>query len=413
MTHGLQCTHCGAVYPFQLHYLCLACQWPLKVTYNGPAGVAPQQLATNGIWRHSRSLPPVRAGRRVSLGEGNTPLLSVTRLTEARQLGDVHVKNEGLNPTGSFKDRGSAVAASTALEFSIGTVVCSSTGNAGISVAAYAAAAGLRAVVLAGENADQGKLGLISGYGAQVVRVKGTVSAAYSLARQASASWRWMNVTSTFVNPFSVEGHKSVAFEVLEQLGRVPDYVIVPVSVGPLLVGIFSGFLELRQAGLSNRLPRMVAAQASRCAPLALAFERGDDRVVRWEGPVDTVAGGIADPLEGYEQEATYALQVVRESGGCIVACDDDAILDAQARLASEEGILAEPTGAVSIAALQRLHADYRVDHAQIVSVVTGTGLKNVAALPPAAPAAEVIEPGLRELEAFLESERTYRHGLA
>jgi threonine synthase len=349
----------------------------------------------------------------VSLGEGNTPLLRLTKLAEASQLGEVHVKNEGLNPTGSFKDRGTAVAASMAREFGVGTVVCSSTGNAGISVAAYAAAAGLRAVVLAGENADQAKLRLISGFGAQVVRVKGTVSAAYSLACRASASWRWMNVTSTFVNPFAVEAHKSVAYELLEQLGQVPEYVVVPVSVGPLLAGMYSGFREMKEAGLSNRLPRMVAAQASRCAPLALAFERGDERVARWEGSADTVAGGIADPLEGYEQEATYTLRVVRESGGCIVRCDDDAILDAQARLAAEEGILAEPTGAVAIAALRRLQSDYGLDRAQIVSVVTGTGLKNAAAQFQAAAPMEAIEPRLPELQAFLESERKHHHGLA
>ena len=406
MTHGLQCTQCGEAYPLELRYLCPACQWPLKVTYAGMAPEAAQMPAGGGIWRHARSLPPAGGGNRVSLGEGNTPLLRLTKLDEARQLGEVHVKNEGLNPTGSFKDRGSAVAASMALEFGIGTVVCSSTGNAGISAAAYAAAAGLRAVVLAGENTDQGKLRLISEYGARVVRVKGTVSTAYSLACRASASWRWMNVTSTFVNPFSVEGHKSVAYELLEQLGRVPDYVVVPVSVGPLLVGIFAGFLELREAGLSSRLPRMVAAQASRCAPLARAFDRGDDRVARWEGPVDTVAGGIADPLDGYEQEATYTLRVVRESGGCIVRCDDDSILDARARLAAAEGILAEPTGAVSIAALQRLQRDYRLDRAQVVSVVTGSGLKSAAVPPPTVASAAAIEPELPELKSFLEGER-------
>lgn len=403
---GLRCTNCAFSYPLELHYHCEQCGFPLAVTYERSEleqGPSPEEAI--GVWRYGRSLPTVRPEHRISLGEGGTPLLEVPRLGESMGFERLLVKNESTNPTGSFKDRPTAVGVSMARELGIDTVVCSSTGNAGMSLAAFAARAGLRAVVLASDRMPRSKIAPIAIHGADVVRVRGSVSDAFRLAHEAAQAWGWMNLTSTFLNPFTVEGNKTVAYELAAQLHGVPDYILAPVSVGALPVGIFRGFTELRESGLVDRVPKLIAVQASRCAPLAAAFERGDDRVEAWHGPADTIAAGIADPLEGYEQDGSYALRVIRESGGLVLACGEDEILAAGRALVEQEGIFAEPTGAVAVAALpELLRREALSPLSTVVAIVTGHGLKAPAALASPDKTEPSIEPNLAELEAALSS---------
>jgi threonine synthase len=301
---------------------------------------------------------------------------------------DLFVKNEGQNPTGSFKDRPTAIGVSMALSFGLDTVAISSTGNAGASLAAYAARAGLRALIFVTDRMPPAKLAQMVMHGAQIVTVRGSLSDAYWLARKASIEWKLMNLTSTFLRPYGVEGDKTVAFELFQQLGRAPDWIVIPVSVGPLLVGIYKGFQELRRRRLVEALPRMVAAQAAACAPIARAFQRGDECVQRWDGPADTVAGGIADPLAGYEPDGSYTLRVVRESDGLATASSDEDILTATHALAREEGIFCEPTGAVSLAALDQVkNGPFFSAEQLVVCLATGHGLKQVRAFEGADPA--------------------------
>jgi threonine synthase len=382
---ALRCTNCGREYEPPLGYRCERCGSPLTLVYESeraPAGGARWDGAGEGLWRWHAALPDVAPANRVSLGEGDTPLVHARRIGAAHGLDGVFVKSEGVNPTGSFKDRPTAVGVSTALELGMSTVVASSTGNAGASLAAYAARAGLRAVVVASATSPDAKVAPIVSHGAQVVRIGGSVSHAAELAHTAALRWGWLNVTSTFLNPYTVEGNKTVAYELAAQLGRAPDYVVVPVGVGPLLVGIHRGFRELQRWGIVDRVPRMVAVQAARCAPIARAFERGEDVVGAWHGPYDTVAGGIADPLHGYERDATFALRVVRASGGVVLACSEREIVAATLALAEDEGIFSEPTGAAAIAALAQLRERCATGpDTCVVCLATGHGLKDPAAL--------------------------------
>jgi threonine synthase len=402
---GLRCVNCGREYNLDLHYQCEACSFPLEVVYaSPPRDELLESPSEPGIWRWQASLPEVGVENRISLGEGSTPLVHAARLSERTGIPQLYIKNEGQNPTGSFKDRPTAMGVSVARSFGIDTVVVSSTGNAGASLAAYAARAGLRALVFVTDRTPAAKLVQMALHGAQIVTVRGSLSDAYWLARNAAIEWGWMDLTSTFLCPYTVEGDKTVAYELFTQLGAVPEWIVIPVSVGPLLVGIFRGFQELVFRGLADRLPRMVAAQALGCAPIARAFAQKAEAVYAWEGSSATIAGGIADPLDGYEQDGTYTLRVVRQSGGLATASSDDEILQATRLLARTEGIFSEPTGAVSLAALQPLSKSERFSADQrIVCVTTGHGLKQVRSFEGEMKLPEPIDPSLPALERFLD----------
>lgn len=402
---GLRCLNCGQEYSLGLLYQCAHCQFPLEVCYEALRGDRMvEAVGKQGIWRYGPLLPTLLEKEEVSLGEGNTPLLHARRLGERIGLPNLFIKNEGQNPTGSFKDRPTAVGVSMALTFGLKTVTVSSTGNAGASLAAYAARAGLHALIFVTDRTPPAKLVQMVLYGARVVTVQGSLSDAYWLARNASVEWDWMNLTSTFLSPYGVEGDKTVAYELYQQLGGAPDWIIVPVSVGPLLVGIYKGYQDLKKLGLIERLPRMVAAQSSACAPIARAYQHGDEYVRPWEGLTDTVAGGIADPLIGYEQDGTYTLRVIRNSNGAATASTDVEILEATQTLARDEGIFSEPTGAVSLAALNQLKNNPSFDPEQVVvCLVTGHGLKQVRAFEEQIRLPEAIEPTLEALSALLK----------
>jgi threonine synthase len=382
----LRCTGCGMEHAVGVRYHCDACGFPLTVEYEQGGEAPAADPSQPGIWRWHRSLPAVAPQHRVSLGEGGTPTLDAPSTAACIGVRTLGLKVEGANPTGSFKDRPSALGVSLALQTGARTVVVSSTGNAGASVAAYAARAGLRAVVLASATAAPTKLGSVALHGAEIVRVAGTVSDAFALAHDAAQTWGWLNLASTFVNPYLVEANKTVAYELHAELGEtVPDVILVPVSVGPLLVGIHRGYAELLRAGLVDRVPRMVAVQAAACAPLVDAFDAAAERVAEWSRSADTIAGGIADPLRGYADDASYALREIRASGGFAIACSEQEILGAQRELAEQEGVFAEPTAAVALAGLS---AGVRrgwigpEDHA--VCLLTAHGFKQ----PPPAPSA-------------------------
>ncbi|MGE0724651.1 MAG: threonine synthase [Alphaproteobacteria bacterium] len=370
----LACVDCGAAHPPDMRYSCAACGGILEVrSPQGLAGASPAR----GIWRHGAALPIGDPAAIVSLGEGDTPLLRADRLAAAIDgfEGTLWIKDETVNPTGSFKDRAVSVAVSRARELGLPGIVCASSGNAGASAAAYAARAGMPCVVVVPERTPDEKIVQIAGYGATLLRVAGHYSVSYRAGLDLAERRGFANTTTTYLNPYGVDGLRTAGFELADAFaGGAPDWVVVPTGAGPLVKGVVHGFRE--RAG---RSPAIVAVQAEGCAPIARAFDAGARTVDAW-GPPTTFASGISDPLIGYERDGTHTLDLVRATGGIALAVSDDRIREAMRLLARREGILAEPTGASSIAAVIHLAAAGRLaPGARVVAMVTGHGFKDLA----------------------------------
>jgi threonine synthase len=290
-------------------------------------------------------------------------------------MSKVYLKNDGQNPTGSFKDRGMTVAITRAVAIGAKRVLCASTGNTSASMAAYAAKAGLRAIVLIPKGKiAMGKLLQAVVHGAKILQVEGNFDRALERARQMTAGRRGLYLVNS-INPYRIEGQKTLAFEVWEQLGRkVPDAVFVPVGNAGNISAIWKGFQELRRLKLASRTPRMIGVQASGAAPLADAYAKGLERVISWPNP-ETVASAIRI---GAPASWKKALRAVRESNGAIIRASDEEITTAQRLLANHEGIFAEPASAASIAGLAKAKKMSLVKSPElIVCVITGHGLKD------------------------------------
>ncbi|MBI4279705.1 MAG: threonine synthase [Armatimonadetes bacterium] len=404
-THAV-CTECGRRHALERVYRCESCGAPLDVQYQyadiSPAAFDPTcGSRADGIWIH-HDLLPASASYAVTLGEGRTPLLRCERIGQLLGLSCLLAKDETRQPTGSFKDRPLSVAVSRARELGVDTVTTASSGNAAASMVAYAARAGLRAVVFVPSHTPASKLLQIAASGAKIVRVTGSVSDSMALAHTSAREFGWYNVTTTFENPYSVEGDKTVAYEIAADLGwRAPRWIIVPVGAGPLLAGIWKGFCEMQRAGLVNMLPRMVAAQAAGCAPIARAFRAGAGVVLPWDSP-RTIASGIQDPLAGYSQDGTYTLKIVRQSLGTAVAVSDEAILRAIRLMDEAEGLYMEPSAGAAVAALTDLLQDGSMASGdEVVVVSTGHGLKQPFATENELQDIPEISPTLQSLRAL------------
>lgn len=323
----------------------------------------------------------------MTLGEGGTPLVDAAGLL---------IKNEAQNPTGSFKDRPVAVATTMARELGLEGLLCASTGNTAAAVAAYGARAGLPVRCLVPAGTPAAKLAQARAAGARLVLVDGGYSDAWALAASAAERFGWANLTSTYVNPYMLEGDKTVGFELFEQLdGRTPDWIVVPVGAGPLLAGIGQAWDELRARGVAGDGPRLLGVQAAACAPIARAFEAGTERVSAWDGPARTAASSIADPLRGYEADGTRTLRAIRASGGAAIGVSEARIAGATARLARDEGLLAEPGAGAALAGAEAALEQGLLGAGDLtVLVLTGHGLKDIGALAAEAGEIPVVEPG-------------------
>ena len=317
------------------------------------------------IERYREHLPVSESTPVVDLREGSTPLVRSRNIGPALGLKELYFKYEGLNPTGSFKDRGMAVAVAKAIEEGARVLVCASTGNTSASAAAYAASQRLRAIVVvpAGEIALN-KLSQALMYGAKVVALRGNFDAALNVVRELADQYPVALVNS--VNPYRIEGQKTAAFEIVDELGEAPDYLALPVGNAGNITAYWKGFREYHAGGVSSRLPRMVGAQAEGAAPIV----RGR--------PVEhpkTVASAIKIGNPASWEGATTARD---ESGGVIDAVSDTEILAAQVRLASTEGLFAEPASVAPLALLFRLVREGKVERdSTTVVVLTGSGLKD------------------------------------
>ena len=405
---GLRCRECGRSYPAEALHVCEFCFGPLEVAYDYEAiaaAVTRESVAAGPptIWRYAALLPAQAEGA-VDLGAGCTPLVRADRLAAELGLGELWIKNDTMNPTGSFKDRVTSVAITKARELGFKVAACASTGNLANAVAAHAARAGMRSFVFIPSDLEQQKVITTAVYGTTLVAIDGTYDEVNRLCAELTSehpSWAFVNVN---VRTYYAEGSKTLAFEVAEQLGwRAPDHVVVPIASGSQLTKIHKGFQELHRAGLLDEPPatRVSGAQAAGCAPVATAFAEGHD-FVRPVRP-DTIAKSLAigNPADG-----PYALDVVRATGGAIGAVSDTEIVEGIRLLARTEGIFAETAGGVTIATLARLAGDGVVRRDErVVAFVTGNGLKTLDAVAGVVGPTATIKPTLEAFAAAVDTE--------
>jgi len=385
--NGYRCTACSAEQSAEFAgFVCPVCDGNLDITYDY-SGIEPGFGDDEGMFRYASLLPCSVPGAALPLKIGDTPLYHATRLGASLGLENVWLKDETGNPSSSIKDRASAVALQRATETGADTVAVASTGNAGSSTACLAAAMGLRAVVFVPEKAPAAKLTQSLAYGAEVLAVRGSYDDAYDLCLQACAERSWFN-RSTGFNPFTREGKKTASFEIWEQLGRAPDRIIVPTGDGNILSGIWKGWRDLHAAGLIDRLPRIDCAQSEGSAAICHAIEsiRKNGTIPDWTSlDIESVAAStVADSISvDQPRDGLAAVRAVIESGGEAVIVSDAEILAAIGELAATAGVFAEPAAAAPWAATKQLAANSLVDKDEaVVLLVTGNGLKDIAAVP-------------------------------
>ena len=380
MTHQ-ECINCGSKYAVdEIVYFCKKCGDLLEIKYDYDVLTralekSEWEKAPLSVWRYKDFMPINDFSKIVSLNEGGTGLHPCPRLGKQLGVRRLYVKNEGENPTGSFKDRGMTVGVTKAVELGVKSVICASTGNTSASLAAYAAKAGLQCTVLipSGKIA-YGKLAQAMIYGAQVLQVRGNFDQALDIVLKLSETHRSIYLLNS-INPFRIEGQKSLAYEICDQLSQEsPDRVIVPVGNAGNISAIWKGFTEFHTLGFIGQLPKMTGIQAVGAAPIARAIKNGSDKIVPvWKPETIATAIRIGAPVSWKK-----AVNAIRNSHGTAETVTDTEILDAQKMLAQLEGLFVEPASASSIAGLKKLIANGEVDKDEcIVCVVTGHGLKD------------------------------------
>ena len=378
---NLECSGCNTKYSHkQVHTFCPLCQSPLVARYNLDAvrqKVDRDQVShrPKGMWRWHELLPILNVENQVSLGEGDTALLSLPRIGNSLGLTNLYVKEESSNPTGSFKARGLASAISKAKELGIKKVIIPTAGNAGGAMAAYAARAGLRAHIFMPKDTPFANIEESRIAGAEVVLVDGLISEAAGLAGEKARNEGWFDL-STFKEPYRMEGKKVMGFELAEAFGwELPDVIVYPTGGGTGLVGMWKAFDELEALGwLKNtKRPRMVAVQADGCAPVVKAFEEKASFCDFWLG-AHTLASGLRVPKSFADH---MILHDIYASDGIAVAVSDEAILEAQSEMATQEGIFAAPEGAATLTAVKELlKTNWIQPEEKVVIFNTGSGLK-------------------------------------
>lgn len=400
---GLKCRECARSYPAEALHVCEWCFGPLEVVYDYEAiaaTVSRERIAAGpkSMWRYADLLPASPEGA-VDLGAGFTPLVRADRLAAELGLFELWLKNDTVNPTGSFKDRVVSVALTKARELGFKVAACASTGNLANAVAAHAAHAGMRSVVFIPANLEKAKVVTTAVFGGTLVALQGNYDDVNRLCAELASeypSWAFVNVN---VRSYYAEGSKTLAFEVAEQLGwRTPDHVVVPVASGSQLTKVAKGFRELHQVGLLDDEPsvRISGAQAEGCAPVAQAFAAGANliRPVKPSGIAKSLA--IGNPADG-----AYALDEVRSSGGAVAAVSDAEVVEGIRLLARTEGIFAETAGGVTVGVLAKLAASGVVKpNEKVVALITGNGLKTIDAVAGDCGPTVTIEPNLQAFQA-------------
>ena len=407
---GLKCVLCGAEYDVEeVLYVCPrhGDEGILDVVYDYDLigrRLTKDHLArdqqTKSIWRYADLLPIADPSLAPPLQVGWTPLYRARRLEERLGLRYLWVKDDGRNPTASFKDRASAVGVVKALELGRQVITCASTGNAASSLAGIAASVGLTTYIFVPQTAPQAKVAQLLIFGANVIMVEGTYDQAFDLCLEASKEYGWYS-RNTAYNPYLSEGKKTAALEICEQLEwKAPDRIFVAVGDGCIIGGLWKGLKDLLALGFIDRMPKLMGVQAEGAAPLVRAWREGTEEVE----PIvpDTLADSIA---VGVPRDRIKALRAVRETGGEYVAVSDEEILDAMRVLARGAAVFAEPAGATGFAGLAKLVREGRIDpEERIVVLVTGNGLKDVASAIKATGQPHLIEPTMEALRRLMEN---------
>jgi threonine synthase len=379
----LECSRCGELFDAdRVQSYCKKCDAPLLPRYDlekarGEIDRERMRSRGSGLWRWREVLPVCSPHNIVTLGEGDAPVLAAPRLGQRYQLKNLYLKDESVNPTGTFKALGLSVAISRAVELGITNVVIPSAGNAGGALAAYAARAGIQAHVYMPADTPKANMIETMTYNAKVELVDGLIDDAARLAQEQADAEGFFDV-STFKEPYRVEGKKIMGYEVAEFFHwALPDVILYPTGGGTGLVGMWKAFAEMETLGwLENaKKPRMVSVQAQGCAPVVKAFEEGTETCEVWEN-AETLATGLRVPKSFADR---LILTALRESGGTAIAVSDQDIFDAQNELAVTEGIFASPEGAATLAGLKHLvKAGWVQTDENIVLFITGTGLKYI-----------------------------------
>ena len=378
---GAKCTICGRVSPAEPDTTtCPHCGGILDIEYDYDyvRDCFQKRLLSERndptMWRYLELLPVEGTGSRPRLRVGGSPLYRAEALGKKLGIRELWIKDDGQNPTASLKDRASAMAVIKAGEAGKTTIACSSTGNAASSLAGNAAAAGLSTFIFVPSRAPKGKVAQLMMFGATVILVEGSYEDTFRVSAQAIDRWGWYNRNAA-INPYLMEGKKTVSLEIAEQLGfNMPDWVAVSVGDGCTIGGVWKGFRDLYSAGLIDRLPRIISVQASGCCPINTAAAAG---TMEWVPQAeDTLADSIA---VGVPRNPVKALNAIREANGVVVNVSDEEILAAMRLLGATSGVFAEPAGATGTAGVKKaLELGLIERDASVVSIVTGNGLKDV-----------------------------------
>jgi len=373
-----KCVKCGKEYRAEPNTTICSCGGILDIQYDydyAKARMTPHTLAQRPLtmWRYREILPVEETTPDTQLRVGWSPLYEEKKLASQFGIKSLYVKDDGQNPTASLKDRASAMAVAKAWEAGADTIACSSTGNAASSLAGNAAAAGLTTYIFVPSRAPKGKIAQLMIFGAHVITVEGSYEDTFRLSAEAIDHWGWYNRNAA-INPYLVEGKKTVSLEICEQLGfKSPDFVALSVGDGCTIAGVWKGFKDLYAMGLIDHLPRLISVQAQGCCPLNRSIQTGKP----WE-PMEenTLADSIA---VGVPRNPDKALNAIRESNGIAINVSDEEILDAMRLLGRTCGVFGEPAGVTGTAGLKKacelglIPAD-----AAVVSIITGNGLKDV-----------------------------------
>lgn len=401
---SLICRECKKEYKPQFRYICEDCFGPLDVKYIYPNNIKRELFESRKektYWRYFELLPIRDKNNIVSINSGFTPLQKSTNLSTDLRLKSLYIKNDSVNPTFSFKDRPAGVAVSRAKEINLKAVGCASTGNLASATAAHAAVARLPCYIFAPADLEPVKISQALSYGAEFVAVDGTYDDANRVASVIGDS-KGIGIVNINMRPYYVEGSKTLAYEVAEQLNwQVPDYLVIPVGSGAMLNAICKGFEELSEIGLVNDVSnlKIIAAQPHGCSPIVDAFKSNSNEIFPVEKP-NTIAKSLAigDPGDGI-----YVLKRLKQYHGIAETATNQEIIEGILKLSKTEGIFTEPAGGVSVAVLQKLVESGKIDRdANIVCYVTGNGLKSTEAIINMLPKPHTVKPDVQMVSTII-----------
>ncbi|MBR1534491.1 MAG: threonine synthase [Ruminococcus sp.] len=374
-----KCVKCGREYPAAPDITTCECGGILDVIYDYEYIKTKLSMDTLAncpdptMWRYRALLPIEEDTVPQGLRVGGSPIYKANNLAAELGIKALYIKDDGINPTASLKDRASAMAVTKAVEAGYDTIACSSTGNAASSLAGNAAKAGLSTYIFVPDRAPKGKIAQLMMFGANLTAVRGSYEETFELSKKAIDKYGWYNRNAA-INPYLSEGKKTVAHEILEQLDfKAPDYVAVSVGDGCTIAGVYKGLYDMYMVGLTDKIPRLISVQAEGCCPINTAVTSGEP----WQPQEEnTYADSIA---VGVPRNADKAIKAILDSDGICVNVSDDEIREAQRYLAKNAGVFGEPAGVTATAGLLKLSREGKLDRdATIVSIVTGNGLKDI-----------------------------------